>query len=177
MPKVSIIIPVYNTEAYLEECLDSVISQSLRDIEILCINDASTDSSMQILRKYARKDSRIKVLQNSVNQGLSYTRNVGIDNACGEYIQFVDSDDWIEPDTEEVLYKIAAGNQLDLLKFLKTSQDKSLFGKSVANRVFSSGTDLLDELLKQRYCGIGPWLLFISRRFVEKCHLDRKSVV
>lgn len=168
MPKVSIIIPVYNTEKYLKECLDSVTSQTLKDIEIICIDDGSTDSSLQILHEYAQKDSRVKVFQNLVNQGVSYTRNVGIDNACGEYIQFVDSDDWIEPDTEEVFYQVAAENQLDLLRFLKTNQDKALFGESVVNRVFPSGLDLLEELFCQRYCGANPVALFLNRCFVEK---------
>ena len=171
IPKVSIIIPVYNTEKYLKQCLDSVICQTLEDIEIICIDDCSTDSSLQILREYSQRDTRVKVFQNSMNQGLSYTRNIGIDNACGEYIQFVDSDDWVEPDTAEVLYRIAADNQLDLLRFLKKNQDKTLFGESVANQVFPSGVDLLEKLFCQRYFGIGPWLLFLSRRFVEKCCL------
>lgn len=170
-PKVSIIIPVYNMEKYLKECLDSVICQTLEDIEIICIDDCSTDSSLQILREYAQRDARVKVFQNSMNQGLSYTRNIGIVNATGEYIQFVDADDWVEPDTAEVLYRVAADNQLDLLRFLKTNQDKTLFGESVANQVFPSGVDLLEKLFCQRYFGIGPWLLFLSKHFVEKCQL------
>lgn len=172
MPKVSIIIPVYNTEKYLRKCLDSVAAQTLKGIEIICIDDCSTDSSLQILYEYAQKDSRFKILRNLENQGLSYTRNVGIDNACGEYVQFVDSDDWIEPNTAEELYQIATENQLDLLKFLKTNQDELLFGESVANRVFPSGVDLLEELFVQRYCGMGPWLLFLDRRFMRKKRLQ-----
>lgn len=77
MPKISVIIPVYNVEAYLSECLDSVINQTFKDIEIICVNDGSTDNSLDILRTYAEKDPRIKVI-NQTNQGLSAARNTGI---------------------------------------------------------------------------------------------------
>ena len=171
MPKVSVIVPVYNTEKYLRKCLDSIVGQTLENIEILCIDDCSTDSSLNILQEYAQKDSRVKVFRNSKNKGLSATRNVGIDNACGEYIQFVDSDDWIEPDMEEVLYQTATGNRLDLLKCLSSRQVEASFDESVANRVFLSGEELLEKLLSQRYCGVSACLLFLERRFMEKCHL------
>ncbi len=92
-PKVSVIIPVYNVEKYLRECLDSVVNQTLKDIEIICVNDGSTDNSLQILEIYAAKDNRIKVITQE-NMGVSVARNSGLDIATGEYIIFVDSDDW-----------------------------------------------------------------------------------
>ena len=85
MPKVSVIIPVYNVEKYLRECLDSIVTQTLRDIEIICINDGSTDNSLEILKKYAQKDNRI-VLINKENEGVSASRNIGIENAKPEAI-------------------------------------------------------------------------------------------
>ena len=88
VPKVSVIIPVYNVEKYLRECLDSVINQTLKDIEIICVDDGSTDSSGKILDEYAQKDKRIKVIHQE-NQGLGAAHNVGIDLAKGEYIGFV----------------------------------------------------------------------------------------
>lgn len=107
MPKVSVIIPVYNVENYLAECLDSVLGQTVQDLEILCINDASIDSSPVIMQEYADKDSRIRVLQNNRNQGLAYTRNRGLEAATGEYILFVDSDDFIDRELiETVITKI-----------------------------------------------------------------------
>lgn len=100
MPKFTIIVPVYNTEKYLSECLDSLINQTYEDIEIICINDGSTDGSLGILNEYAQKDSRIKII-NQANQGVSVARNTGIENAKGDYILFVDSDDWLELNTCE----------------------------------------------------------------------------
>ena len=94
-PKVSVIIPVYNTEKYLRECLDSVVNQTLRDIEIICVDDGSTDASPEILRKYAEKDSRVQVFtQEKSNAGAA--RNVGLSKAAGEYLAFLDSDDYYE---------------------------------------------------------------------------------
>ncbi len=118
MPKVSIIIPVYNVERYLRECLDSVVGQTMTDIEMICIEDCSTDHSWEILQEYAQREPRMVLLRNERNSGLSYTRNRGIEIARGEYIQFVDSDDYILPDAAEKLYRIAKDNDLDLLKFL-----------------------------------------------------------
>jgi len=111
--KVSIIIPVYNVEKYLRECLDSVVNQTLKDIEIICINDGSKDNSLEILKEYSQKDKRIKIISKE-NEGLSITRNRGIDIACGEYIGFVDSDDYIEKDMFEKLYDKAKNNNLDI---------------------------------------------------------------
>ena len=88
MPKVSVIIPVYNVEKYLRECLDSVINQTLSDIEIICINDGSTDNSLEILKEYAENDSRIKIITQE-NQGQGVARNNAIEAAQGEYLVFV----------------------------------------------------------------------------------------
>ena len=114
MVKVSVILPIYNVEQYLRECLDSVVNQTLKDIEIICINDGSTDNSMSVLNTY--DDERIKVI-NQTNQGLSAARNVGIENANGEYICFLDSDDYLEITALEEIYGIAEDNSLDLLMF------------------------------------------------------------
>lgn len=94
-PKVSVIIPIYNVEEYLPQCLNSVINQTFQDIEVICINDGSTDGSGQILEQYASQDSRIKVI-NQENLGVSVARNVGIDTATGEYLSFIDGDDWLD---------------------------------------------------------------------------------
>ena len=112
MPKVSVIIPVYNSEKYLQECLDSVISQSLQDIEIICVNDGSTDSSLSILKNYEQKDSRIVII-NRENKGVSYSRNEAIQQAKGEFICFMDSDD-LYPDNRilEELYTKAKENDV-----------------------------------------------------------------
>ena len=99
--KVSILIAVYNTEKYLRECLDSLINQSHRNLQIICIDDASTDNSLNILHEYAKRDSRILVLHNETNCGQSKTRNHGLQYADGKYCGMLDSDDWFAPDTIE----------------------------------------------------------------------------
>lgn len=111
--KVSIIIPSFNTEKYISQCLDSVINQTLKDIEIICVDNLSTDNTLNILREYAKKDKRIKIISNE-NKGAAASRNVGIENACGEYIGFVDSDDYIHFEMFEKLYDNAKSKNLDM---------------------------------------------------------------
>ncbi len=113
MNKVSIIVPVYNIEKYLAKCLDSLINQTLEDIEIICVNDGSTDNSAEILNEYAQKDCRIKII-NQDNAGLSAARNTGINAANGEYIGYVDSDDWIDLNFYEKLYNAAKDTDADI---------------------------------------------------------------
>ena len=109
MVEVSVIIPVYNTEPWLEECLESACGQTLKNIEILCINDGSTDGSLAVLRKFAERDERIVVI-NQENRGVAHARNVGLNRAKGKYIYFLDSDDWIAPDALEVLAGKGSGH-------------------------------------------------------------------
>ena len=113
MVNVSVIVPVYNVEKYLRQCLDSLVNQTLTDIEIICINDGSTDGSLAILEDYASKDERIKVISQE-NQGQGAARNRGIELSSGEYIGFVDPDDWVEYGMFENLYKAAKVHNADL---------------------------------------------------------------
>ncbi len=115
-PKVSVIIPVYNVESYLQRSLDSVINQTLKDIEIICINDGSTDNSLDILKEYASKDKRIKIIDLAVNQGVANARNIALENANGEYVGFVDPDDYIDLNFYEELYKKAQETDADIAK-------------------------------------------------------------
>lgn len=114
MTKVSVVIPVYNGERYLEQCISSVLSQTLYDIEIICVDDGSTDKSGLILDVYAQRDNRIKVIHKE-NGGSVSARNAGVDVASGKYIGFVDSDDWIEPEMYEKLYWFAETYHVDLV--------------------------------------------------------------
>ena len=107
VPCITIIVPVYNVEKYLRRCLDSIIGQTYQNLEILCIDDGSTDSSGEICKQYAAQDERIKVLRQE-NHGVSAARNKGLDAATGEYIAFVDSDDYIEADMIGRLYQALA---------------------------------------------------------------------
>lgn len=112
-PDVSIIVPCYNVGKYIEDCLKSLIGQTYNNIEIICVNDGSTDNTPEILDKYSKKDSRIKII-NQENSGLSSARNTGIKAAQGEYIGFVDSDDWVDLNFFEKLYDAAKRNDADI---------------------------------------------------------------
>ena len=114
MPKVSVIIPFHNVESYIEQCLDSVLNQTLKDIEVILIDDASDDNSTSIAEKYEKNDKRIKVLKLSERKGQGYARNRAIEIAKGEYIGFVDSDDFIKPEMFEKLYQTAVKSNLDI---------------------------------------------------------------
>lgn len=113
MDKISIIVPVYNVEAYLSRCLDSIVHQTYKNLEIILVNDGSKDSSLEICNKYAHEDSRITVI-NKENGGQSSARNMGLDIATGNYIGFVDSDDWIEPKMYENLLSVLLDNKADV---------------------------------------------------------------
>ncbi len=116
MPKVSVIIPVYNVEKYLKESLDSLVKQTLQDIEIICIDDGSTDSSGDILKEYAKNDNRITIITQE-NKGQGDARNKGIEIAKGEYLAFLDPDDWFELNALETLYDFAKLNAAQIVKF------------------------------------------------------------
>lgn len=117
MPKISVIMPVYNGEKYLKECLNSLVNQTFKDIEIICVNDCSKDSSLEILNFYAQKDNRVKIINQETNQGQSIGRNIGIQASQGEYIMFIDQDDWYELNTCEEAYNQIKANDNDLLIF------------------------------------------------------------
>ncbi len=117
-PVVTVVIPVYNSEKYLEKCLDSVLSQPLGSVEIICIDDCSSDGSLDVLMNFAKKESRISVYSNRENMGVSYNRNIGIQNASGRYVVFLDSDDSL---TEDVLGKLVAEADKEKLDVLYCS--------------------------------------------------------
>lgn len=112
-PKVSVIIPVYNVEAFLPRCLDSIVGQSLRQIEIICVDDESPDNSIAILRDYAARDSRIRIISQQ-NKRQGGARNTGFDAATGEFVAFIDSDDWLDVDYFECLYEAAVRYGADI---------------------------------------------------------------
>ena len=158
--KLSIIIPVYNVEEYLSECLESILNQSFKDFEVICINDGSTDNSLEVLRRYSEKDNRIVVIDKK-NEGSGIARNAGIDIASGEYLYFVDSDDWLERGCLAKVVKKADELQTDILIFSGQSCYKTLKGykkqnggysanklpKRYFNRVFSS-KDIKKDIFK-----------------------------
>lgn len=114
-PLVSIVVPVYNVEKYLPHCIESLLSQTLRQIEVICVNDCSPDHSLEILRKYAEKDERLIILSLPENRRQGGARNAGIRMAKGEYIGFVDSDDWVDKSMYERLYEVAKAEGADVV--------------------------------------------------------------
>jgi len=112
-PKVSVIVPIYNVEEFLPRCLDSLLNQTLKEIEIICVNDGSKDNSLNILNEYAQKDARIIII-NQENNGASSARNNGLIHATGEYIGYVDADDWVEKDYYKLLYENAKRYNADI---------------------------------------------------------------
>lgn len=172
--KVSIVIPVYNVELYLREALDSVINQTLKEIEIIVVNDGSTDNSLEIIKEYEKKDNRIKII-NQENQGLSGARNSGLKIAKGEYIYFMDSDDYIELDTLELCYKKSKDENLDFIFFdaLPFSNDDIKIDinyydrKDLDHRVLS-GAIYLEILLKKQKYRSPVWLSFINLEFLNE---------
>lgn len=137
MCKVSILIPIYNVEKYLRQCLDSVVNQTLKDIEIICINDGSTDSSPKIINEYAANDSRIKVINKS-NSGYGHSMNQGLKLAQGEYIGIVESDDFVDLNMFEVLYNKAVASEADIVKsnFWAQIGEHSLFMENLSQEPY-----------------------------------------
>lgn len=150
---ISIIVPVYNVENYLERCLQSLINQTYKNIEIVCVNDGSTDNSLNILNKFQKKDSRIKIISQE-NQGLSEARNVGIKNSSGKYIGFVDSDDWVDLDYYEKLYNALIDSKSDFAcantKFFDNG--KISYIKFQQNQIFSEFDKKIDNYKNGSVC-------------------------
>lgn len=144
--KLSIIVPIYNVEKYLTKCLNSLVNQTLKEIEIICVDDGSTDNSLNILKEFAKKDIRIKVYTQQ-NSGQSVARNVAIKNATGEYLGFVDSDDWVDLDYFEKLYNVAKEYSCDIacagfkrcgkfISSIRKSYDKVKIYENINDKVF-----------------------------------------
>ena len=134
---ISVIIPIYNVEKFLPRCLDSVINQSFKNIEIICVNDGSTDKSGKILAKFAEKDARFRVITQD-NQGLSASRNNGMEVASGTYIFFLDADDYLHPQTLEIFYATAQKSECPIVisqTFCKLGKDTLNTKKYIADEI------------------------------------------
>lgn len=164
--KVSIIIPVYNVSSYLDVCLTSCVNQTFKDIEIVVVNDGSTDGSSDIIQQYAVKDDRIKVVTKE-NQGLVYARKSGLEAACGEYVFFLDGDDSIQKDAIEALYKEAVISGADHVmgNLYSVSENRKQKGESICELRGLVGQELLLCKLKRREWRI--WGILI-----RKCIFD-----
>ena len=149
---ISVIVPVYNVDNYLRKCIDSLIVQTLKDIEIILVNDGSTDESIDICEEYKLKDNRIKVIHKE-NGGLSDARNKGIDIAKGKYISFVDSDDWINPQMLEKLYILASKYEADIVQgdYIKAYDEDIIVNNMSENIIKYNAEQILDELYSGNY--------------------------
>ena len=121
---ISVIVPVYNTGKYLEECLQGIVNQSYRNLDIIIVDDGSTDNSMEIAERFRSEDTRVRIIRNKKNSGISYSRNVGLDNARGEYVAWCDSDDVYHPLFVETLYNILLKENVDFVECLPISAPK-----------------------------------------------------
>ena len=179
MHKVSVIIPVYNGERYLRECLDSVCRQSLEDIEIICVDDGSTDSSCEIIREYMEKDSRFSLYQQK-NLYAGIARNNGLSHADGEYIAFWDCDDYFEPDALECMYNRAKKVDADICLCKATGFDDQRNLRKVRNRDADfrkmPGTDWFNLETNEDYIlnctSVMIWAKLFRRAFLERIHLQ-----
>lgn len=176
---VSVIMPMYNGEKYLRECLDSLLNQSLKEIEIICVDDGSTDSTSTILAEYQSKDSRIKVVMQE-NQGAGFARNAGMKIAKGEYYLFLDADDIFSPDLCKVVYNKAKRNMVEVVLFKaerinmlsgeKENMDWVLREKLIPEKTVFSSKDLSGRIYQMTTAC--PWSKMFSRKFVEKHDLQ-----
>ena len=171
MPKISVIIPVYNGEKYLKECLDSILSQTMSDIEVICINDGSTDDSLKILSEYQNKDRRIKIINQS-NQGQAVARNRAFATAEGRYIGYVDCDDWIPKDFYEKLYNAAEKTDADIagcnIISVKENETKHML-KLKKQKVYQTTPDKYKAFNVPKLNYI--WNKIYRRDFMQKHHI------
>lgn len=165
MIKISVMVPVYNTSKYLVQCLESILKQSLKEIEIICVNDGSTDNSLEILEKYAEKDKRI-IIVNKLNGGLTSARNAALEKAKGEYCINIDSDDWIEQDYLKTLYEKAKKDKLDIVIsdiIVDSSKEKKIRKDlEIESSEFLNGAKYLEKVYTINFLGY-TWNKLIKR--------------
>ncbi len=172
MPKISVIIPVYNVENYLKQCLDSVVNQTLKDIEIICIDDGSTDNSSTLCDDYALIDSRIKVIH-QINKGLGGARNTGLKYATGEYILFLDSDDWVKRSTCEIMLNKAIEIDADIVLSGETLYYENTNIYKSGWRDFKNYNNI-EEISESNFIKTftPAWARLYSKSFIKKYNLQ-----
>ena len=176
---ISVIIPVYNAAEYLEKCLDSVINQTYPELEILCIDDCSTDISAEILRAYAEKDSRIRLFRNETNLRAAGSRNVGLDNAAGKYVYFIDADDYIDPDYLREMHEKAAATDADVVMntniYTHTGADVSAYVHPAMPEIPEEGCFMeTASAIENTFDTV--WMRLYRRSFLEKYHIRFQKI-
>lgn len=169
--KISIIVPCYNSEKYLHRCIESIINQTYKNIEIILINDGSTDKTLEILEEFQRKDDRILII-NKANSGVSDSRNIGIDRASGRYIMFVDADDFLEINAVQILYDCSKKNKADVVRArYKRIENNNIVSECDIDKYnnFNIKKLLYDILSGKLGCYV--WALIIKKDFLIKNNL------
>ncbi|MCD7883758.1 MAG: glycosyltransferase, partial [Lachnospiraceae bacterium] len=176
-PEVSIIVPVYKVpEKYLRKCLDSCVGQTLREVEIIIVYDFAEDNCGEICDEYARADKRIKVIhkKEKVNSGLSAARNTGVENASGKWITFVDGDDWIEPETCEVLLESAKKYSNNELVMCAVCKD---YGDRIEQfHAFEEGQELSRDELLENVLNFNSWIACAYAKLINREHLIENNI-
>ncbi len=185
---ISIIIPVYNTVEYLDECLQSILNQSFRDVEVICADDGSTDGSLEKLHEYADKYSNVKVLS-AGHHCVSAVRSMGLEAARGKYIYFMDSDDYIVPDALQIMFDTSERDSLDVLYFdadsvftppeLEREYDNyvNLYKRNHIYTGVKSGQELMTELEPNREYRVNAYLQFLNHSFLRRINADFNTKV
>ena len=177
MVKVSIIVPTYNVEQYLAECMDSITGQTLRELEIICVNDGSTDGSLNILKKYAASDDRIIIIDKK-NEGYGRAMNDGLDRASGEYVGIVEPDDYVDLHMYEDLYRIAKEKNLDIIKadfyrFVCNKNGEVLKSYDALSKDGTGYNEVINPKENDRIFRyvLNTWSGIYRRSFIEKYHI------
>ena len=177
---VSVIVPVYNVEEYLARCVDSILSQTYRNLEVILVDDGAKDSSGTICDSYAQRDTRVKVVHKE-NGGLSSARNAGIDIARGEYLEFVDSDDWLEPDAVESMLHQAVVHQVELVLggrwdvSARTGEKK--LGLCPSHQEIISGTEMVRRIFRWENCDSSACDKLFHKRLFREIRFPHGKVV
>ena len=178
--KVSVIIPVYNAEKYLRECLDSVCNQSLQEIEIICVDDGSKDNSLTILREYVEQDERLKIIE-QVNSGAGVARNTGMKAAVGEYLAFMDADDLYYPQALAQAYAVAVKEKADMVAFdAKYFNENAEWSEGQLNRLLLAGRPVVsaenDGKFLFQLASCNTWCKLYKHEFVQRKGLRYQEI-
>lgn len=169
MTAISILVPVYNVERYLNQCLNSILQQTFRDFEVICINDGSTDHSLEIIKSFIAKDKRFKLID-KINTGYGHSMNQGLSQCHGEYISIIESDDYIQPDMLERLYTVAKENNLDVARcnyYIFSKFSKKLNNDYIRDILANKVLKPLDHI-KIFYQPPSIWVNLYKREFIDK---------
>ena len=168
MDKISIIIPCFNAEKYIDKCIETIVNQTYSNIEIIIINDGSSDSSFDKIIKWKKRDNRI-ILINKENEGVSNSRNIGIERSTGKYIMFVDADDFLNVDSVELMYKKIKEQNADVVrgKYIKKDDKHNYIEKNIEKYNSSAKKEIITDIIKGKICCY-VWLLIINKNFLNK---------